>query len=230
MQYFRFSNMFGIVLLPTMEFGGPSREEDEWVHWEDLIDGLPDPDSDETDSRYGGHNGGTDDVRIYLDSVLEQMFEMAQHHEIVPDQLPPLMRIPQRTSILRGPMWIHWVLTNPNPRTCKEQFRMSPTTFCRLCNTLKINHLLISSRFVKITEQVATFLLIVCQGHTMRAVADRLQRSLQTIHKYSHQTCKALCRLGKTVIQPTLKVTPHPYVSSNGKFYPWFGVSNIPVV
>jgi hypothetical protein len=127
--------MFGIVLLPTIELGGPSGEEDEWVHSEDLIDGLPDPDSDETDSWYGGNNGSTDNIRNYLDYVLEQLFEIAQHHEIVADQLPPLMRIPQRTSILRGPMWIHWVLTNPNPRTCKERFRMSPTTFCRLCNT-----------------------------------------------------------------------------------------------
>jgi hypothetical protein len=213
-----------------MESGGPSGEEDQWVPWEDLIDGLPDPDSDEIDSQYGENNVSIDNVRNYLDSVLEQLFKMAQHCEIVANRLPPVMRIPQRTSILRGPMWIQWVLTNPNPRTCKEQFRMSPTTFCCLCNTLKNNHLLKSSRFVKITEQVATFLLIVCQGHTMRAVVDRLQRSLETIHKYCHQTCIALCRLGKTVIQPTTKDTPHPYVSSNGKFYPWFGVSHIPWV
>jgi len=216
--------------LTTMESGGPSGEEDQWVHWEDLIDGLPDADSNETDSQYGGNNVSTDNVRNYLDNVLEQLFEMAQHYEIVGDQLPPVMRIPQRTSILRGPMWIHWVLTNLNLRTCKEQFRMSPTTFCRLCNTLKNNHLLKSSWFVKITEQVATFLLVVCQGHTIRVVVDRLQRSFQTIHKYSHQTCRALCRLRKTVIQPTAKDTPHPYVSSNGKFYPWFGVSHIPWV
>jgi hypothetical protein len=170
----------------TMESSEPSGEKDQWVHWLNLIDGLLDPDSDETDLAYGENNVRTDYIRNYLDFVLEQLFELAQHCELVTDRLPPVMRIPQQTSIMRGPMWIHWVLTNPNPRRCKEQFRMSPTTFCRLCNTLKNNHLLKSSRFVKITEQVVTFLLIVCQGHTMRAVADRLQRSLETIHKYCH--------------------------------------------
>jgi hypothetical protein len=209
-----------------MELGGPSDEEDQWVHWEDIVDVVPDSDSDETDSAYGENNVRTNYVRNYLDSVLQQMLEMVQHCELVMDRLPPVMRIPQMTSILRGPMWIHWVLMNLNLITCKEQFRMSPTTFCRLCNTLKNNHLLKSSRFVKITEQVATFLLIICQGHTMRVVADRLQRSLQKIHKYYHQTCRVIFILGKTIIQPTAKDTPHPYVSSNGKFYPWFGVSH----
>jgi hypothetical protein len=110
--------------LTMMESGGPSREEDQWVHWEDLIDGLPDPDSDKTYSQYGENNVSTNNVRNYLDSVLEQLFEMVEHCEIVAGRLPLVMRIPQRTSILRGLMWIHWVLTNPNPRTCKEQFRM----------------------------------------------------------------------------------------------------------
>jgi hypothetical protein len=106
--------------LTTMELGGPSGEEDQWVHKEDLVDGLSD--SDETDSAYGEHNVRTDYIRNYLDSDLKQLFELVQHCELVTDQLPPVMRIPQRTSILRGPMWIPWVLTNPNPRTCKEQF------------------------------------------------------------------------------------------------------------
>jgi hypothetical protein len=77
---------------------------------------------------------------------------------------------------------------------------MTPTTFLRLCNTLKQNHLLESSRFVKITEQVATFCLIVSHSHTQRMVADRLQRSLHTISTYFHKACRAICRLGKTII------------------------------
>ncbi|XP_062176074.1 uncharacterized protein LOC133881135 [Alnus glutinosa] len=145
-----------------MESGGPSGEEDQWVHWEDLIDGLLDPDSDETDSQ----PITTNDVYSSTDLNSE----------------------------------------GPNVDTMGVNESKSKNV-----------------RFVKITEQVATFLLIVYQGHTMRVVADRLQRSLETIHKYCHQTCRALCRLGKTVIQPTAKATPHPHVSSNGKFYPWFG-------
>jgi hypothetical protein len=32
--------------------------------------------------------------------------------------------IPQRTSELTDTMWVYWVLTNLNPRTCYERFRM----------------------------------------------------------------------------------------------------------
>jgi hypothetical protein len=70
--------------LTTMESSGPSGEEDQWVHWEDLVDGLPDLDSDETYSAYRENNVRIDYVRNYLDSVLEQLLE-AQHYELVTD-------------------------------------------------------------------------------------------------------------------------------------------------
>jgi len=105
-ELFSLTKNFCYSSLTTMELGGPSGEEDQWVHKEDLVDGLPDSDSDETDSAYRENNVRTDYVRNYLDSVLEQLFELVQHCELVTDPLPPVMRIPQRTSILRGPMWI----------------------------------------------------------------------------------------------------------------------------
>jgi hypothetical protein len=105
-----------------------------------------------------------------------------------------------------GPMWIYWVLTNPNPRTCYERFRMWPDGYLALCNTLKQNGFLQSSRYVK--------------------MSDRLQRSLHTVSVYCRRTCKAICRLGKTIIQPTQTMKPHPIVARNGNFYPWFTVSN----
>jgi hypothetical protein len=96
------------------------------------------------------------------------------------------------------------VLTNPNLRTCYKHFRMWPNTFLVLCNNLKHNGFLRSSQYVKITEQ----------------------RLLHTVSVYCKMTCKAICRLGKTIIQPTQTMKPHPAVARNGDFYPWFSVSN----
>jgi ribosomal protein S8 len=54
---------------------------------------------------------------------------------------------------------------------------MKSSTFLKLCNTLKQNGYLKIIRYVKITEQVATFLLIVTHNHTHKDVCDRIQQS-----------------------------------------------------
>jgi len=103
---------------------------------------------------------------------------------------------------------------------------MCPDTYLALCNTLKQNGFLRSSRYVKITEQVVVFFLLMAHNWSQRNMAYRLQRSLHTVSIYCRKTCKAICRLGKTIIQPTQTMKPHPVVARNGSFYPWFSVSN----
>jgi hypothetical protein len=123
-------------------------------------------------------------------------------------------------------MWIHWVLANPNENTCLERFWMKLDTFLVLCNTLKQNGFLQSSRFVKIIEQVVAFCLLMAHNWTQRDVADRLQRSIHTINVYCRTACKAMCRLRKTIIQPTETRMLHQVVAQHGNYYPWFTMSN----
>jgi len=103
---------------------------------------------------------------------------------------------------------------------------MWPDTFLALCNTLKYNDFLHSSWYVKITEQVTVFCLIMTHNWLQRDVVDRLQQSTHTVSVYCRRICKAICRLGKTIIQPTETQMPHPVVARNGDFYLWFSVSN----
>jgi hypothetical protein len=107
---------------------------------------------------------------------------------------------------------------------------MSPRTFLNLCNTLKMNGFLRNSRYVKITEQIAAFLLVMAYSHKQRDVADRLQRSLDTISKYVKIVAEAMCYLGKTIIQPLAMEVPHPYIRKNSFYYPWFAVSLLTLV
>jgi hypothetical protein len=203
-----------------------SSNDNSWrsQHWEDSIDQLPDSDASDTDDDDECNFQG---VRLELENLLARMAMILE--ECYYHLRHPCVRIaiPQRTSPLTGAMWVHWVLTNPNKNTCYEQFRMYPNTFLKLCNTLKNNGFLQSSRYVKITEQVAAFCLVMAHGHTQRVVADRLQRSLHTVSVYVNRTAKALCRLGKTLIRPSTTELPHPYIARNGRYYPWFAVSPI---
>ena len=103
---------------------------------------------------------------------------------------------------------------------------MLPKTYLKLCITLKQNIFLQSSRYVKITEQVAAFCLVMAQGHTQRIVVDRLQQSLHTISIDVNRMAKALCRLGKTIIRLAAIELPHPYVALNSRYYLWFAISH----
>jgi hypothetical protein len=144
----------------------------------------------------------TQEVLEELEAAFHRLFKVLQELNYTVQHLDRVVRIPQRTSALTGPMWIHWVLSNPNPNTCYERFRMYPRIFMKLCCTLKHNGYLRNSRYVKITEQVAAFCLAVAQAQSQRTVSDRLQRSTGTISAYAYRVCKALCRMGKTIISP----------------------------
>jgi hypothetical protein len=137
--------------------------------------------------------------------------------------------IPQRTSSLTSsltrPTWVHWVLHNPNPNTCYEQFRMWPATFIALSNTLEQNEFLRNTRSVKVIEQLAAFCLVMVHSYSARSVADRLQRSTYFVSIYVKRSARALWQLGKSVIQPNLTMLPHPNVANNKLCYPWFVVS-----
>ena len=89
-----------------------------------------------------------------------------------------------------------------------------------------MNGFLRSSRYVKITEQVAAFCLVMAHSYLQRDVADRLQHSLVTISKYVNAVVIAMCYLGKTIIQPLEMEVSHPYIRENSFYYMWFAVKH----
>jgi hypothetical protein len=216
-----------------MATAGPSTTASE--NWEDELEACLDYDAswgddDDFDRESVASSLPSDDdvfnepdiAAVELDLMRMYITLKEWKHQIIKIRRDP---IPQRTSELTGPMWLHWVLYNPNPNTCYERFRMWPDAFIVLCDTLMRNGFLRSSRYVKVTEQVAVFCLIMAHNWSQRDVSDRLQRSLHTVSVYCRRACKGVCRLGKIIIQPTQTQMPHPVVARNGKYYPWFTVS-----
>ncbi|XP_059449435.1 uncharacterized protein LOC132180551 [Corylus avellana] len=95
-------------------------------------------------------------------------------------------------------------------------------TYIALCNTLEQNGLLRHTRAVQVTKQLATFCLVMSQGLSCRSVADRLQRSTYFVSVYVRKSARALCQLGKSILQPNPVPLPHPNVANNAMYYPWF--------
>jgi hypothetical protein len=208
-----------------MDGVGTSGMNSDYANWVDMIDDNPYYDNEVPDNEDDEETNTNPDYTEIL-NLLDSLFKLIEELHFNIHQANQLVRIPQRTSILTGPMWIHWVLTNPNPNKCYERFQMFPCTFMKLCSTLKNNGYLGSSRYVKITDKLAGFLLVVCQVQSQRSVADKLQRSTHTISIYVEAVCKALCRLDKTLIQPCAIEMPHPYAARDRRYYPWFKVCN----
>jgi hypothetical protein len=170
-----------------------------------------------------------DDVMVDLaifEMELKLMGMQLEVHDLEHGLKRKRMRgIHQRTLGLTGLMWVHWVLHNPNPDTCYEQFRMWPATFIALSNTLQQNEFLHNTRSVKVTEQLTAFCLVMAHSYSTRSVVDRLQCSTYFVSIYVRQSAKTLCQLGKSIIQPNLTVLPHPNVANNELCYLWFTIS-----
>jgi hypothetical protein len=62
-------------------------------------------------------------IREELEVLLLSMFELVQecYYHLMHPSIKHIS-IPQKTSMLTGPMWIHWVLTDVNKTTGYERF------------------------------------------------------------------------------------------------------------
>jgi hypothetical protein len=141
----------------NMDAAGILFDNNDFTNCDDLTDSDLDVSEDDDDDP-----NLNSQLREELECLLLRMFELVQkcYHYLMHLSIS---RIPilQRTSQLTDAMWVHWVFANINKNTCYERFWMGLNTFLKLCNTLKYNELLKSNHYVKITEQIATFFLIV---------------------------------------------------------------------
>ena len=88
---------------------------------------------------------------------------------------------PFHTSILTGQAWVdELLLGHPNRISCS--LGVSKETFTKLISVMR-QHGLTDSRHVSLEEQLAIFLHATVTGLTMRHLAERFQRSNDTISR-----------------------------------------------
>ncbi|XP_056164296.1 uncharacterized protein LOC130137373 [Syzygium oleosum] len=113
-----------------------------------------------------------------------------------------------RNSVLTGPEWVSELLHGHSDRVY-EAFRMERHVFLNLYGLLKSRGWLADSRYVRVDEQVAMFLLMICHKNSNRAVCERFQRSGETVSKYFGAVLKAVLELAKEItVPPSFDVVP----------------------
>jgi len=152
-------------------------------------------------------------------------------------------RQPYHTSFLTGRWWVHELL-HGNPRRIKDQLGMEKHVFRQLVRKLFTLTNVSNTRHVDLEEQVAIFLYIIVTNLSNRKVAERFQRSGNTISKYHYLSLNLLTatdfylfiRCFNLILnsvtspafyniyikQPTLTTPLDPYIANNPKFYPFF--------
>ncbi|KAM3340273.1 hypothetical protein P3S68_030143 [Capsicum galapagoense] len=88
---------------------------------------------------------------------------------------------------------------------CVGQLRMSKHVFYELCNDLRRNSLLCSTKNMSVQEQVLIFLEIVGINERFQKIGSHFYRSIESIHRHFH-----------TVLQVVLKLYPTLIKSLNG--------------
>lgn len=121
------------------------------------------------------------------------------------------MRRRRRVFIPRGPyrylreerVQVLNRLFRDNDRVCHENLRMNRRAFYRLCAQLQ-TYGLMDSRYLKVDEQVALFLMTIGQDWRNRNNVFQFLRSGQTISHYFHTVLGMVVRLYNDVVsQPT---------------------------
>ena len=113
-----------------------------------------------------------------------------------------LGRRPYTDSALKDFAYVQEIL-NGNPAHCLEILRMNKQAFLRICEHLKNKTWLKDSRYIKVKEKMAMFLMTLNHNVRNRVTKRRFNHSTQTIHHYFHEVLEAMLLFGREVIVPT---------------------------
>jgi len=132
--------------------------------------------------------------------------------------LPPLPRQMLRTN--KGGGWRRVQrLMFESDKQCFDILRMNQGTFKNLCFMLRQYYKLEESQNVYHEESVAMFVEMVAQDLTVRALAERYQRSVDTVDRKLDQVLSALLKLAADIIKPSRGefTTPCPVLVNNDR-------------
>jgi hypothetical protein len=130
----------------------------------------------------------------------------------------------QHNSKLTGIQWMYELL-NHHPRRCRDNLGISQEGFKYLEDLLRRKGGLCGTRYMGTTEQLGIYLYAVVTDLSMRKLAERFQRSTETINRVYHKVMR--CFLAKElyesiIVAPTLSTPLADKIQYNFKYFPWF--------
>ncbi|KAK3205167.1 hypothetical protein Dsin_019213 [Dipteronia sinensis] len=132
-------------------------------------------------------------------------------------------KMPCYTGGLTGYAFVQELL-NGHPVRMHNTFRMDAPIFLNLCQILEQSQLLEDDRHVTVIETVGMYLYILSHGVVMLVVAERFQRSKDTVYRQFKRVLKGLCGLAPNIIREQTRgqQPPPPEIRNNPKFYLYF--------
>jgi DDE superfamily endonuclease len=134
------------------------------------------------------------------------------------------LKTPQHTSLLRGRAWMDELLSG-HPDRMKNNLGISQEGFVYLEQLLIEKGRLQSSRFMDSTERLGIFLYAVVSDLSMRKLAERFQRSTDTIHGAYHNVMKCFLseEVHKLFIKSATESTPvHSKIEYSRQYNKYF--------
>ncbi|XP_010507440.1 PREDICTED: uncharacterized protein LOC104784067 [Camelina sativa] len=132
-------------------------------------------------------------------------------------------RLSHRTD--RGAGWRHvQQLMHGSDTQCYDILRMNQRTFEALCKMLTTRYGLQESENVYIEESVAMFLEVVGQDKTIRDIAARYQRSLDTVKRKVDDVLSALIKFAADTLKPQEGefTRVNPVLRNDDRYWPFF--------
>ena len=80
---------------------------------------------------------------------------------------------------------------------------MNKQAFLRICEHFKNKTWLKDSRYIKVEEKMAMFLMTLNHNVRNRVTKRRFNHSTQTIHHYFHEVLETMLLFGREMIVPT---------------------------
>jgi hypothetical protein len=130
----------------------------------------------------------------------------------------------QHTSRLSGKEWMKELL-NGHPRRIRDNLGVSQESFYLLEDLLIKKSNLKSTRFMGTTEQLGIFLYAVVTDLSMRKLAERFQRSTETINRTYHKVMRyfLLPSLFESFVSlPTTSTPCSTRIEDDNNFFPFF--------
>ncbi|XP_027061002.1 uncharacterized protein [Coffea arabica] len=135
----------------------------------------------------------------------------------------PKLKISHHDGLLTGRQWVE-ELINGHYRRIIENCRISVDNFLLLCDILKNNNYVPQNyqKRVEIEEALAMALVMVSHSARQRVLAERFNRSTETINRNVREVLRGLCMFASQIIRPFDYDQVHPRIGNSTKYYPWF--------
>jgi hypothetical protein len=103
-----------------------------------------------------------------------------------------------------------------------SRLRMSTEMILELSEIMRSQRFMSPTQHISVLEQIIILILVAAQGITYSTVCDRLERSLETVHRYVKSSAKSFCKAYDFFVKQPGTGRVHSKIRNDKRFWPYF--------